>query len=124
MPAANEYSRPHLERSTICTNFLLAATSPLIRLRCSCNRMSALLTWLRSWLPGAPWTPLTFPTSGFETLADDVVLEEKGLPEYDRDAYYPVTLGEVFIERYQVVGKLGFGMSSTVWLARDMQCVS
>lgn len=48
-------------------------------------------------------------------------MEEERLPDYDKDAYYPVTIGEVFADRYQAVGKLGFGMSSTVWLARDMQ---
>ncbi|KAJ8060985.1 hypothetical protein OCU04_010063 [Sclerotinia nivalis] len=30
-------------------------------------------------------------------------------------------IGDVLSSRYQVVGKLGFGNSSTVWLARDLQ---
>lgn len=28
-------------------------------------------------------------------------------------------MGEILRNRYQVVGKLGFGSTSTVWLARD-----
>ena len=33
--------------------------------------------------------------------------------------YYPLRLGCCLNDRYQVVTKLGFGTSSTVWLARD-----
>jgi serine/threonine-protein kinase SRPK3 len=33
--------------------------------------------------------------------------------------YYLVRIGHIFQNRYQVVGKLGFGISSTLWLARD-----
>ncbi|KAJ5352047.1 hypothetical protein N7452_001021 [Penicillium brevicompactum] len=32
-----------------------------------------------------------------------------------------MVIGDVLNSRYQVVGKLGFGVSSTVWLARDMR---
>ncbi|PLB47751.1 kinase-like protein [Aspergillus steynii IBT 23096] len=35
-------------------------------------------------------------------------------------SYYPTRIGEVIKERYQVIGKLGFGFTSTVWLARDL----
>ncbi|KNZ76789.1 Serine/threonine-protein kinase SRPK3, partial [Termitomyces sp. J132] len=31
---------------------------------------------------------------------------------------YPVRIGDLFVSRYQIVGKLGFGMTSTVWLTR------
>ncbi|KAM0740049.1 hypothetical protein ACQRIT_005233 [Beauveria bassiana] len=34
--------------------------------------------------------------------------------------YYPVQIGQVFADRYQVVGKLGFEATSTVWLAHDL----
>ncbi|KAM0666464.1 hypothetical protein ACQRIU_004319 [Beauveria bassiana] len=39
-------------------------------------------------------------------------------PNFSR--YYPVQIGQVFADRYQVVGKLGFGATSTVWLAHDL----
>ncbi|QVM13755.1 hypothetical protein D8B26_008386 [Coccidioides posadasii str. Silveira] len=47
-------------------------------------------------------------------------IEEETIPGYVAARYYPVRIGEVFNERYQVVGKLGYGATSTVWLARDM----
>ncbi|ETI26748.1 hypothetical protein G647_10193 [Cladophialophora carrionii CBS 160.54] len=47
-------------------------------------------------------------------------VEEETLPHYDPDEFYPVHIGEVFNGKYQVVGKLGFGAHSTVWLGRDM----
>lgn len=34
--------------------------------------------------------------------------------------YYNVGIGEVFVDRYQVVQKLGWGHFSTVWLCWDM----
>ena len=36
--------------------------------------------------------------------------------------FYPVCIGEVFEDRYQVLGKLGFGSNSTVWFCRDLKC--
>lgn len=33
--------------------------------------------------------------------------------------FHPVTIGNVFAQRYEVLHKLGYGGSSTVWLARD-----
>lgn len=39
---------------------------------------------------------------------------------FDAGDYYPVQIGDFYKhDRYQVVGKLGFGVSSTVWLAAD-----
>ncbi|KAF2769192.1 putative serine/threonine protein kinase [Teratosphaeria nubilosa] len=39
---------------------------------------------------------------------------------YRGDSYYPVRIGEAFRSRYQVLGKLGYGAHSTVWLGRDL----
>lgn len=47
-------------------------------------------------------------------------VEEETLPRYCSRHFYPVRLGEIFDERYEVVAKLGYGASSTVWLARDL----
>ncbi|BDD63615.1 hypothetical protein MAP00_008485 [Monascus purpureus] len=62
-----------------------------------------------------------FPTSGFEVIETDQLVEEEELPDYRADRFYPVQLGEVFHDRYQVITKLGFGSSSTTWLARDLK---
>lgn len=51
----------------------------------------------------------------------DELLDEETLPYYDPEEFYPVHIGEVFQQRYQVIGKLGFGANSTVWLCRDLQ---
>ncbi|KAH6849460.1 kinase domain-containing protein [Alternaria alternata] len=70
-----------------------------------------------------PWPQLKFPTSGFEVVSDAVMFEEEQLEEFHRGIYCPVNIGDVFASKYQVVGKLGFGVTSTVWLARDLQQV-
>ncbi|KAL6707078.1 hypothetical protein ACN47E_004830 [Coniothyrium glycines] len=76
----------------------------------------------RSWKPlfNRAWKPLAFPSEGFVTIPTDKKVEEETLPDYIASRYYPVRIGEIFRARYQVVGKLGFGATSTVWLARDL----
>ncbi|KZF22072.1 serine/threonine-protein kinase [Xylona heveae TC161] len=65
--------------------------------------------------------PRSLPTSGFEVLESDRPVEEKELHEYREHRFYPVRMGEIFQDRYQVVTKLGFGSCSTNWLARDLR---
>lgn len=70
-----------------------------------------------------PSPPRSFPSDGFESLGDDVIVEEETLSWYSPELWYPLRIGEVFKSRYQVLLKLGFGSVSTVWLSRDLQCV-
>lgn len=65
--------------------------------------------------------PRTFPASGFDVIGQDQLVEEENIPEYISEHFYPVRLGEVFDGRFQTVAKLGYGSSSTIWLARDLQ---
>lgn len=65
--------------------------------------------------------PLSLPTSGFTTINTDQLVEEEELPDYRADRFYPIQLGTIFRNRYQLVAKLGFGSSSTTWLARDLR---
>ncbi|OCH88852.1 kinase-like protein [Obba rivulosa] len=44
---------------------------------------------------------------------------EEPLEEYAPSGYYPVTIGDVLRSEYRVVSKLGWGVYSTVWLARQ-----
>lgn len=67
--------------------------------------------------------PRKFPTSGFVVLDPKIKVEEETLPTFVPEHYYPVAIGEVFQSRYQIVSKLGFGISSTVWLCRDLLSV-
>ncbi|KIW85314.1 hypothetical protein Z517_00704 [Fonsecaea pedrosoi CBS 271.37] len=46
-------------------------------------------------------------------------IEEETLPYYTPANFYPAYIGEI-LSKYEVVGKLGFGASSTVWLAQDL----
>ncbi|KAJ5100274.1 hypothetical protein N7456_006326 [Penicillium angulare] len=69
---------------------------------------------------GRRWTPLNFTNTNFIRIPASQTVEEEIIPGYSAVRYYPTCIGEIIKERYQVVGKLGFGASSTVWLARDM----
>ncbi|KXJ86672.1 serine threonine protein kinase, CMGC group [Microdochium bolleyi] len=81
------------------------------------------VSWL-DWLPhlaGRPWKRLDFSqATRFARLSADHKVKEECFPDYVASRYYPVRLGDVLSDQYQVVGKLGFGASSTVWLARDL----
>lgn len=67
------------------------------------------------------WTPLNFSNPNFVRIPTTQPIEEETIPGYVAGRYYPTRIGEVLKDRYQVMGKLGFGASSTVWLARDME---
>lgn len=47
---------------------------------------------------------------------DDVV---ESIEDYRPGGYHPVHLHDLFNWRYEVIGKLAFGQTSTVWLAWD-----
>ncbi|KAI5464238.1 kinase-like protein [Mariannaea sp. PMI_226] len=71
--------------------------------------------------PSTPLRPRQFPSSGFEVIDPSQRLEEERLPFYKREDYYPMRIGEVLQDRYQVVAKLGYGTGSTLWLSRDLR---
>ncbi|RAH82717.1 CMGC protein kinase [Aspergillus japonicus CBS 114.51] len=68
------------------------------------------------------WTsvPREFPSSGFMLLDSSVHLEEETLPTHQAQKYYPIQQGEVINNRYQVLARLGYGVTSTVWFGRDL----
>ncbi|KAK9787336.1 hypothetical protein SCARD494_10651 [Seiridium cardinale] len=77
--------------------------------------------FLRSLSPlTRKWKPLTFCNTNFTRIPPNQKIEEETFPDYVASRYYPADIGETFVDRYQIVGKLGFGASSTVWLARDL----
>ena len=68
---------------------------------------------------------LPSPSHSLSTVSYPVVdstklIEEERVPWYNPKDFYPVCIGEVFHSRYQVVGKLGYGGYSTVWLCHDL----
>ena len=44
---------------------------------------------------------------------------DEGLEDYKINGYHPVHIGEILLERYVIMQKLGFGHFSTAWLALD-----
>lgn len=51
----------------------------------------------------------------FERIHDVV----ESVEEYRIGGYHPVHLGDVFHQRYEIIGKWAYGQFSTVWLSRD-----
>ncbi|RAL12540.1 kinase-like protein [Aspergillus homomorphus CBS 101889] len=82
-----------------------------------------MLTSLIRSLPqlGRKWKPLNFSNPNFVRIPVTQKLEEQTMPDYVASRYYPAKIGDILQDKYQVVGKLGFGANSTVWLARDMR---
>ncbi|KAG6099014.1 hypothetical protein E4U31_004582 [Claviceps sp. LM219 group G6] len=70
----------------------------------------------RSWktLFSPAWKLLTFPSEGFALISADEKIEEETLPGYVASQFYPAKIGEILRARYQIVGKLGYGVTSTV----------
>ena len=55
-------------------------------------------------------------SSRFTCLDDS---EDDGLTDYKVNGYHPVHVGEVLLERYIIIQKLGYGHFSKAWLALD-----
>ncbi|KAJ5109140.1 protein kinase domain protein [Penicillium angulare] len=83
--------------------------------------MTNIMRWVTKALRKPPCPPIKFPTDGFETVPPSEVLEEEQFERFKQGQYYPANIGEVLASRYQIIGKLGFGTTSTVWLARDLE---
>jgi len=79
--------------------------------------------WLGKLFGRSDSPPRQFSSSGFKLINTADKLEEENWEWYSAEAYYPVKLGEIVRSRYQVVGKLGYGAHSTVWLERDLRYV-
>ncbi|KAJ5736092.1 uncharacterized protein N7483_001217 [Penicillium malachiteum] len=83
--------------------------------------MANIMRWVTKALRKPPFPPLIFPTGGYQTVPPSEVLEEERFEQFKQGQYYPANIGEVLTSKYQVIGKLGFGTISTVWLARDLE---
>lgn len=82
--------------------------------------MASVIGLVRRWLKKAPLQPLHFHDTNFETIPTSRKIEEE-IHDVSTGRYYPLRIGEVLNTKYQVVGKLGFGLGSTVWLANNLQ---
>ena len=68
----------------------------------------------------SPSKPRVFPSSGWDPIDPSLPIEEESIPSYRAEKFYPVRIAETLNHRYQIVGKLGYGSSATVWLCRDL----
>lgn len=84
------------------------------------RKIKSIARWFTEALK-PPSRPIKFPVSGFETIPPSETLEEEGFEQFQKGNYYPANIGEVLNFQYQIVGKLGFGTTSTVWLAHDLK---
>jgi serine/threonine-protein kinase SRPK3 len=57
----------------------------------------------------------------FHRVPDTTPIEEELLPGYKAEDYYPVTTDQTLDSRYRIICKLGRGVGSTVWLAKDLK---
>ena len=53
------------------------------------------------------------------TLPNDEPIEEETLLDYKVTVFYPAEIGMTLHNRYVILGKLGYGAYSTVWLCHD-----
>ncbi|XP_046591437.1 SRSF protein kinase 2 isoform X2 [Neodiprion lecontei] len=66
-------------------------------------------------------------SSSNETIEDDDEIyssddeEQEDSSDYCKGGYHPVKIGDLFLNRYHVTRKLGWGHFSTVWLCWDLQ---
>ncbi|RMZ76467.1 hypothetical protein DV738_g4873, partial [Chaetothyriales sp. CBS 135597] len=91
-----------------------------------CPRCQLLFAGYQSSIPGPVKDfnrsiVLSAPPLKFERIDTSYLVEEETLSRYNPKHYYPIKLGEILHERYRVIGKLGFGSASTVWLCRDLK---
>lgn len=56
-----------------------------------------------------------------ETIDEGHDSEDEGIEDYVVGGYHPVHVGEVLLNRYVVIQKLGWGHFSTVWLCKDFK---
>ena len=69
---------------------------------------------------GADFTPLR-DQLGQSFFEDQDSSEDEGMPDYKIGGYHPVHVGEILLDRYVIIQKLGWGHFSTVWLTKDLK---
>ncbi|KAE8137298.1 kinase-like domain-containing protein [Aspergillus pseudotamarii] len=110
-----------IPRAHRCFTTFLPSTSCRQRISLQCSPRTTVVPH-RTVMSSSQWTcaPRTFPTTGLELLDESTELDEETLPTYQPEKYYPVNQGEVLNDRYQILAKIGYGVTSTVWLAKDL----
>jgi hypothetical protein len=113
----NEQSRNAL--LSHCSNPGNAIKMPLVKLTPSFLRATAPSTRSHILLmrPFRSMFSAFSPPGSSQATRSEKHEENRG--RYGPGGYHPAYLGEIFNKRYRVVHKLGYGLHSTVWLAKD-----
>ncbi|KAL4967528.1 kinase-like domain-containing protein [Aspergillus stella-maris] len=69
--------------------------------------------------PPASGSPFPRPPTLSQVPNNDILIDEETSPFYDSKLFYPANPGDV-LGRYQILIKVGWGVNSTVWFARDL----
>ncbi|KAF2733229.1 kinase-like protein [Polyplosphaeria fusca] len=56
-----------------------------------------------------------------ETIPNSERIEEEQLQNWTPSRFFSVTIGMLLNNRYKVIGKLGYGGNSTIWLCKDQR---
>ncbi|KAF4509999.1 hypothetical protein G6O67_001928 [Ophiocordyceps sinensis] len=56
-----------------------------------------------------------------DPVSRDIKDIEEGRDAYRPGGFHPVYIGDVYHDRYKAMNKIGYGVYSTVWLARDLR---
>lgn len=121
----------HLLRQTMFCHRTFNTTVPSYLLKVVANRsasQSLRVTYFHAPRPanmlsifsGRGRQPLGSRSSPVpESLPLGVPVDEENIPGYKPEIFYPANPGDVLNCRYELKAKIGWGSSSTVWLARD-----
>ncbi|KJF61101.1 uncharacterized protein CIMG_13417 [Coccidioides immitis RS] len=87
------------------------------------KRLSSLLRWVKASIRRVPSLPTQFLSCDFEVISDSHILEEERFKDFKLGKYYPVNIGAMYLlPSTRSLAKLGFGITSTVWLASLPKC--
>lgn len=79
--------------------------------------------YFRSASGTAAVVPRLFPATVSTNIPTSEKLEEENWPWFTPQSFYPVHIGDVIHSKYQVLYKLGYGTTATIWMCRDLQSV-
>ncbi len=82
------------------------------------NRLKSTSTYPRSASRPRALVPRVLPTTGFTIIPETV--EEENWGWYTPRSFYPVRIGDVLHSKHQVLYKLGYGTTATIWMCRDL----
>ncbi|KAL9609834.1 MAG: hypothetical protein Q9167_005422 [Letrouitia subvulpina] len=86
---------------------------------------SRSIAFFWSWIKGLVREPdshlVRFSNSNFKTLPSDQKIEEEAHDAIASGRCYPVRVGDIIKSKYQIIGKLGYGLGSTIWLANEFR---